>query len=64
MTTVIIDTDSAAGKKLLDQVKQHPHVAKIIEEEEGDSKKRYSYQEFKEKFASSLNKRFNADIKV
>ena len=62
MTTVIINTDTPTGKMLLDQVKQHPRVARIIEED--DAKKRYSYQEFKEKLASSLNERFDANIKV
>ena len=63
MTTVIINTDTPAGKTLLQQIKQHPHVARIVEEQEDDSKKRHSYQEFKEILATSLNKRFNADIK-
>jgi len=63
MTTVIINTDTPTGKKLLESVKQHPNIARIIEEDD-HTEKRYSYQEFKERFASSLNKRFNADIKV
>ena len=61
-TTVIINTDTPTGRKLLEQVKQNPHIARIIEED--DTKRRYSYQEFKEKLASSLNDRFNAEIKV
>ena len=61
MTTVVIDTNTPTGKKLLEQVKLHPHVARIVEEQENNTK-RHSYQEFKEKLASSLNKRFNADI--
>ena len=38
MTTVIIDTDTPAGKTLLQQVKQHPHVARIVEEQEDGTK--------------------------
>ena len=63
IATVIINTDTPVGKKLLEQVKQHPGVARIVEDSD-DSNKRYSYQEFKEKLASSLNKRFNAGIDV
>ena len=63
MTTVIINTDTPAGKMLLQQVKQYPRVARIVEEQESNAK-RHSYQEFKEKLASSLNKRFNADIEI
>ncbi len=65
MTTVIINGDTPTGKQLLAQIRQHPRVARIIEENnETIMNKRYSYQEFKEKLASSLNSRFNADIKV
>ena len=57
--------DAPAEKLSLQQIKQHPHDPRIIDERGGDSEgKRHSYQEFKEKLASSLNKRFNADIKV
>ena len=63
MTTVIINTDTPTGKMLLKQVQQHPRVAIIVEEQEDKAEKRFSYQEFKEKLASSLNKRFNAGIK-
>jgi len=62
MTTVIINTDTPTWKMLLEQVKQHPRVVKIIDE--GDTNKRQSYQEFKEKLASSLNEWFNEDTKV
>ena len=62
MTTVIINTDTPAGKMLLEHIKQHPSIARVIEEQTYEEKKRYSYQEFKEKLASSLNERFNAGI--
>ena len=62
MTTVIINTDTPVGKTLLQQVKQHPDVARIVEEQEDGAKNRYSYQEFKKKLATSLNKRFDAEI--
>ena len=62
MTTVIINTDTPTGKMLLKQVQQHPSVARIVEEQEDSEEKLYSYQEFKEKLASSLNRRFNAGI--
>ena len=64
MTTVIINTETPTGKMLLKQVKQYPHVAKIVEEWEDDIKKRHSYQEFKEALATSLNKRFDASIEI
>ena len=63
MTTVIINADTPTGKMLLNQVKQHPRVARVVEEQMDNTNKRYSYKEFKEKLASSLNERFNADIK-
>jgi len=63
-TTVEINTDTPTGKMLLQQIKQHPRVARIIEKQEVSRENRYSYQEFKEKLASSLNERFNADIEV
>jgi len=64
-TTVKINMDAPTGKLSLPQIKQHPHDTRIIDEREVDrTGKRHSYQEFKEKLASSLNKRFNADIKV
>ena len=44
------------------KVKKYLKVAKIIEKQEDSEEKLYSYQEFKEKLASSLNRRFNADI--
>jgi|GEM_PF-2645494 len=64
MTTVVINTDTPVGKMLLQQVKQFPNVAQIVEGQETETKKRHSYQEFKEKLASSLNERFNADIET
>ena len=63
-TTVEINTDTPTGKMLLQQIKQHPRVARIIEKQEVGAERRHSYQEFKEKLASSLNERFNADIEV
>ena len=64
-STVETNTDISAGKVPLQQVRQSSHIARIIDEKEIDSaEKRHSYQEFKEKLASSLNKRFNADIEV
>ena len=57
--------DTPTEKLSLQQIKQHPHDTRIIDEREVDSTgKRHSYQEFKEKLASSLNKRFDADIRV
>ena len=64
ITTVIINTNTPVGKKLLEQVKKYPGVARIVEDRSDDLNRRYSYQEFKEKLASSLNDKFNADIDV
>jgi hypothetical protein len=45
------------------KVKKYPKVKRIVEEKKNSEERLYSYQEFKEKLASSLNRRFNAGIK-
>ncbi|GHU90945.1 hypothetical protein FACS1894155_09970 [Bacteroidia bacterium] len=63
MTTVIINGDSPAGKQLLDEIRRHPRVARIVDDNSDfTALNRYSYKEFKEKLALSLNERFNAKI--